>query len=160
MDNEKSLQIIDQMAKNEILVSVLYKIYAEKFPEQKEFWSNISNDETVHAQWLNAYIGDVVKNKIYINKDRFSLGPAVDFSNFIQKHIDEAKNATIDLIKALAISYDLENSMLEHRYFEIYESDSVELKHVFENLRLATSKHAKSVRDMLDQITQKNNPSL
>ncbi|TET10801.1 MAG: hypothetical protein E3J83_00055 [Candidatus Atribacteria bacterium] len=47
----------------------------------------------------------------------------------------------ISLIKALSIARDIENGLIEKKFFEIFEGDPIELKHVLLNLAAATREH-------------------
>ena len=46
---------------------------------------------------------------------------------------------------ALSISNDIENGMIEGKFFEVFESDSAEIKETFEMLERATMQHRERV---------------
>ena len=43
---------MEMLAVNEEAVSGLYRIYAEKFAEHKNFWAGLSVEELDHARWI------------------------------------------------------------------------------------------------------------
>jgi rubrerythrin len=47
----------------------------------------------------------------------------------------------ISLIKALSIARDIENGLIEKKFFEVFEGDPIELKQVLLNLAAATREH-------------------
>jgi len=47
----------------------------------------------------------------------------------------------ISLIKALSIARDIESGLIEKKFFEVFEGDPIELKHVLLNLVAATREH-------------------
>ncbi len=59
MRQTNTIDIIKNMSKNELLVSVLYRIYADTFPEHRDFWLNISNEEVEHSKWLEKLLSEV-----------------------------------------------------------------------------------------------------
>jgi hypothetical protein len=49
------------------------------------------------------------------------------------------------LITALSIALNIEQSMIERKFFETFDTDSAELKHVLHDLTASTNEHIKRV---------------
>jgi hemoglobin-like flavoprotein len=60
--------------------------------------------------------------------------------------IAEANNEQISILEAMASSINIENGMIERNFFEVFESDSPEIKKTFNMLREATLEHEKLVK--------------
>ena len=56
----------------------------------------------------------------------------------MKSNLAEAQKEKIWAKKALSVARDLENGLIENKYFEMFESDCREIKQVFLNLAAAT----------------------
>jgi hypothetical protein len=143
--SQKDLEIIEALAKNEECISDLYKSYSEKFADYKEFWAKMSGDELEHASRLRSL---VVMPGVRFNPDRFNLMVIRNFSHNVTKEIETSRTGYVSRVNALSVSVSFEESLLEHRYFEVFDYDLEELKEVFSRLQSETQAHLNSVRDL------------
>lgn len=144
--SEYQIELVKALQKNEELMCDLYKIYAEKFPDYEEFWVHIAHDELAHAEWINNLLAEIETELLFINENRFQLEPIKSFSEFVTDNIKRAKTEELKLINALSISLDVENGLIEKKFFEIYETDSTKLKHILSALKNATELHIQIVK--------------
>lgn len=140
----------------ETSLSELYAVYSEKFVQQKEFWQNISKEETSHAYWIETLANQLGSDKVYFNEKRFDIAPIKQCIDEVDIRIAQAKNDNLVMIEAVSISIGIENGMIERNFFEVFESDSAEIKKTFNMLRMETIKHANSMREMWDMERAKN----
>ncbi|MFW6126220.1 MAG: hypothetical protein ACOC58_03860, partial [Chloroflexota bacterium] len=56
------------------------------------------------------------------------------------------RDESLPLSHALSVTLSTEEALLERRFFEVFETDSVELKHVLQDLAHATEQHVNKVR--------------
>jgi len=77
---------------------------------------------------------------------------------YIRQEIKSAQENGIAEVSARAIAYALEDALLEKKFFEIFEGDSVELKHVLSDLEESTKKHRELIKKNLDaeKMAQEN----
>jgi rubrerythrin len=136
------------MKRYEILLGELYSEYAEKFPEYADFWNTISKEEGTHAYWIETLAGQIGSYKIFFNETRFNIAPLNICIDEVVKVIDDAKKEPISILEAMATSINIENGMIERNFFEVFESDSPEIKKTFNMLREATLGHEQRVKDM------------
>lgn len=154
MNNEKQMAIVDLLAKNEEAVSALYKTYADKFPEWQEFWLSLSKEEVGHANWIRDLTTKASQGELYIDENRFNIEPIEQFLAYIDERQHEAKDINITIKKALGVAYDIENSMIERKFFTVFTGDSLELKEVLQKLSNATDHHRIMVKEALDSLTE------
>lgn len=141
--------IVEQLADNEMMVHDVYAHYAQIFPDLKEFWEHIAKEETGHYQMLMDLNKKAQEGLVHIDQNRFKT-EAVEFvKKYLQEKIAE-QNPGLDI--ALANAKNIENSLLEKDTFEIFETDSAELKNVLDHLRLETEEHLKEVTDKYDEL--------
>ena len=71
-DHTKQEEMIQLLMQNELYISKLYEVYANRFPDKKEFWLKISEEEKYHARALKL-LGDHIHNgKVLFNQTRFN----------------------------------------------------------------------------------------
>ncbi len=132
---------------NELLLHRLYGHYASLFPEDEDFWLDISADEAEHAGWVHSLSKKIDNGEVRLGDGRFEPEALTSFASYIQEQIDRINTENILQIQALSISMDLENSMLEKAMFKSYETDSPELREVMDRLQKSTEFHYKEVKD-------------
>jgi len=144
-------EMIELLTKNEELIAELYIAYSEKFPDYREFWIEIAEEEKKHSRWmrsLQAYTDDILsfnEGRIKPELMRISL-------TYVDKKIKEAKTEEMAIADALTIALELETNMIERNYFKLFHGDSDELKSIFQNLESDTQQHTNRVRNILASL--------
>lgn len=144
---EYQKMVLDSMRRYETLIGELYAIYANKIPQHKDFWTEISQEEGAHAYWLKTLEDKIGSGKVFLDEKRFHVAALNECLDDIQLKIDDAKKYDVDMLMALSISNDIEKGMIEKKFFEVFESDSAEVKETFEMLERATIEHREKVED-------------
>ena len=144
-DKEKQRRTVEMLADHELAIGRLYSTYAEKFPYYKDFWLAFSGEETQHANWINELQSKSEQGSIHFNPDRFQI-PAIQHSlNYAQKMLAKAQGSDLDLVSALSTASSIEDALIENRFFEIFETDSPELKETLRRLAEATGDHRRRI---------------
>lgn len=139
-------KLISALMQNEQLISQLYAKYATLFPDDNEFWTHISHDETDHSRWINELFIKIQQEIVKIDENRLKIEALNNFTTYINEQITRAESGNLSSTQALSVSMDMENSMIEQGVFKVYESDDVELKIVFDKLLVATETHYSIVK--------------
>ncbi|MFO8101727.1 MAG: hypothetical protein R6U37_06150 [Dehalococcoidia bacterium] len=139
-------EIIDTMSRHEELISRLYQTYALTHPDMAEFWNLLSLQEIQHRDWLNNLAALVGTGKLHFDKDRFRIEPLRLAMEYIEQELYKAQHMAIPLEEALNKALYIEESMIEQKFFEVFESDSVDMKHVLQNLEKETKGHIEMIR--------------
>lgn len=149
----KSEDTLSLLAKNEETIGRLYFAYAERFPESADFWQGLAKEEQAHAAWIHK-LGEVVNSgNILVDQQRFKAATIRTTTNHTEVEINAAKKANITSINALSIANAIEQSLLESKFFDIIESDSIELKQLLQNLKDETVKHARKIHEKWSQYS-------
>lgn len=144
---EDPVSLFELLAENEELISRLYEAYAGRFPEHGGFWSALAGEEREHAAWLRDLGGKVTQGALYVDEDRFKREPIRLFRDYVQGELDAARgDEEIALSHALSVALSTEQALLERRFFEVFEADSAEMRHVLRELARATDEHVGRVR--------------
>jgi rubrerythrin len=147
--------VIALLAENEETLGRLYLSFAIRFAEFKDLWNGLAGEEKNHAKWI-LNLGEKVRNKqVFMKTDRFKAAAVRTFINHTEEEIVKANKPDYQSINALSVAYYIEESLIERKYFEVFESDSVELKQLLLNLAEATKKHAQTIRTAWDKERQR-----
>ena len=138
---ETQLKVIKLLAEQEKAISQLYREYARKFPEQKDFWSKIAAEEIEHASWIFKLRSQAEKGSLYFKEGRFKIEAIKTSLEYVKSQITEAQNNKISAKNALSVARDLESGLIEKKFFEVFEPDCREIKQVLLDLAAATREH-------------------
>lgn len=145
------MNLLEMLAVNEELIGQLYKSYADRLPKLKEFWTELVGEEAQHAAWLRKLGSEAVSGSINVNEKRFSKEAVQSFQKYLNGELSRRRDGGISPVNALSIALGIEESIIEHRYYEVFESDSSELKRTLFDLEAATREHAVRVKKIWSQ---------
>jgi hypothetical protein len=143
--------LLGLMHEHEKLISELYSVFAKRFPQYEEFWNNLSNDEIKHAEWIEKLQTDVNNSKGVV-VERFPAAAIERSSNFVRALIQQTSELEFTLINAISHALNLEEALIENRYFEIFQSQSSEVQMTLNSLKNETQKHFKLIRSLRQEI--------
>jgi len=109
----ESNTIINKCIQVEKSAASIYKDLMKQFPEHKDFWQDLFNDEIEHTSFLrdvkSLHLKDELQ-KIDLLPSLPTINMALDFADNITKKI---KSGPVSLDEALAMTLELEESMVE-----------------------------------------------
>jgi len=143
---ETQLKVIKLLAEHEKAISQLYKEYAQKFPEQKDFWSKIAAEEIEHASWIFKLRSQAKEGSLYFKEGRFKVEAIETSLEYVKSQTVEAQNKKISAKNALSVARDLESGLIEKKFFEVFEPDCREIKQVLLDLAIATREHYNRIK--------------
>jgi len=148
---EKDRKIIEMLANNEEAISRLYSAYSDRFPEYKGFWSGLAADEIDHAGELRRLCEIADRGGLHIREGRFNTTAISTFSSYVKRESAPDRIKASSLINALSVAVHIEESIIENKFFEVFETDSVKFKQVLLNLADETRRHLEKVRQMWNE---------
>lgn len=149
-EQEYQLEIVGQMAKNEVKLSELYAKYAHTYPTRKEFWNELAREEVSHGAWINTLRKRIEDGSVKFGSGRFN----VDMNNDFYKHVQQQElkvSENMPLVDALKTSIAIEEMMLEKKFFEVFHSDAPELEILLLALEYSTKNHREIVLKALEE---------
>ncbi len=157
MSDDYQNKVIQELIEHELALKELYEVYAEKFPENKDFWNKIAAEELGHATWIRRLESDISQGKTLFKEDRFNTQLIQTSTDYVNSQIASALQHDLELINALSVAVDIEQVMLENKFFEVFEVDSIELKQIMQSLQKATEEHLQRVRKHWEEERHKKN---
>jgi hypothetical protein len=155
---DKQLEILTKLSELEEAVGKIYEVYAELFPDYRQFWLGLSDEEKQHSRWVHSLRSDTIHGFTKFNVDRFNIFAINTFISYLNDELGKAVRRERSLINALSITKYIEESLIEHKYFEILVDDSPKMKQVLTSLGLATQNHAEKVREALSNYMKTSHP--
>jgi rubrerythrin len=149
--DRKASNLIEKLASNEEYVARLYRGYADTFPMQREFWISLAVEEMKHASWIRNLGLKTETRRIFVEEGRFNTVAIQTFMNYLNKELIRLNKQNIPLIEALSITLYIEQSLIESKSFEIFKTDSAELKHTLTRLRDDTLVHRNKAKEALEK---------
>ncbi|MHC4645974.1 MAG: hypothetical protein ACYTBJ_10750 [Planctomycetota bacterium] len=140
-DKERQDKTIEMLAAHELAIGQLYKAYAEKFPDYRDFWLGLSNDEEQHAHWIRQLQSKIEEGSVHFKHDRFQVRAIQHCLKYAQKILLESQEPDFKLMNALSTAWYLEDALIENKFFEVFETDSSELNETLRKLADATEGH-------------------
>ena len=123
-------------------MSRLYKVYAASFSDHRQTWQKLAGDEIDHADWMRALRARIEDGSVRMRAERMvSPGQILDALSRAGSEFDRADQGNISLAEAFRTAMRLEHEMLENGWFTVFDTDSAELKRVFQSLADETRKH-------------------
>ncbi|MFA5961253.1 MAG: hypothetical protein WC848_01050 [Parcubacteria group bacterium] len=148
MPNTPIIQLLEE---NELNVSALYALYAQKIPAKCTFWNQLSREEISHAASIkNDCLGLNLEQAIAENN--FSRGIITYVMDFVLAEIERAQNNAVSHFDALNTALRIERSMLEKKCFDIFAPTNITLKELFEKLNTETEQHTKVLTEELKRF--------
>ncbi len=149
-EQEYQLEIVDMMAKNEVKLSELYAKYAHAYPTRKEFWNELAREEVSHGAWISTLKKRIEDGSVKFSSERFN----VDLNNDFYRHVQQEElkiSENTPLIEALKTSGEIEEMMLEKKFFEVFQGDAPELEVLLLALEYSTKNHREIVLKALKE---------
>lgn len=144
-------QTIGLLAAHETAMADLYSLYAVRLPELADFFNSLAKAEREHARAIADFSNLVNEGKIIVDPGRFPAPALLASIEFVKARMKEAQEKTLTPTEALSVAHDLEEGLLESRYFDTAAGDSIEIKMLLQRLALDTTKHRALVREIWEQ---------
>ena len=141
-------ELLEAMKEHELALARLYGLYAEKYPDYKDFWTSLSLEENQHAAWLDQLWSEIENGSEDIIIERFPIGAVQRSTEYVKKLEDTAYQADFLLVNALSTALRLEEALMENKFFEVCEGDSIKTKRTLNLLAQSTLEHCLKVREL------------
>ncbi|MBP7050387.1 MAG: hypothetical protein KBE65_05170 [Phycisphaerae bacterium] len=148
-------QALNLLREHERLIGKLYAVYADRFPDEREFWVSLSQEEEQHANWIETLQSKIEDDPAGVIVDRFPTAAIQHSIGYVNKLIDQASHPSLTRVKALSAAMDIERALLENKYFEVFASDSPTLRRTLELLDRSTRSHFQKVQQLWQDAAQR-----
>ena len=140
------MEVLELLTENEELIGNLYTRYADKFPEFRDYWLTLAVEEAEHAGWIRALDCQQASGTVQVDKNRFKKEAVITYHRYLIDEIGKVNKKELSLQVALTTALYIEESLIEHKYFEVFESDNIVVEKVLTDLTDTTKDHLNRVR--------------
>ena len=152
MDSKNNqMNVVDLLINNEVNVGKLYRAYAKRFREHCNFWADLASGEVEHAFWIRKLASKIADGTVFVNENRFNAAAIKTFSRYLESELTKANESGISLIAALTTALYIEESLIEQKYFEVFDGDSIEFKKTMIDLANGTKDHRSKIKELLNE---------
>jgi rubrerythrin len=149
--DEKAFVILAKLASNEESAAKLYQKYADAFPTLREFWRGLASEEIYHASCIRSLKKQVEALSAFVDEDRFNPTAIQTFTDYLGRELSRLDEQEIPLIEALSITFYIEQSLIESKFFEVFKTDSAEVRSTLTKIRDQTAAHRNRVKEILEK---------
>jgi len=148
---ESRFTIIGLLKDMEDTARQLYEVYAGKFPDKKDFWMGLSEDERNHVGIVHNIGSEIAQGDARFVDDKFKAEQIHNDLGWAKERLAEARGSDLSLKKALSTAFQLEDSLVEKEYFGIMEGATHDIRQFFQYLSEASKKHREKIRALLEK---------
>jgi hypothetical protein len=145
-------QMVELLMAHERALSGLYEAFSSKFPEDQAFWLALSKEAALHARMVGRLHVRIQAGEGIVREDRFDRQSLETSLVKILELMDVLDSSEYALFDALKTADHIEQSVLGHKYFDIFEGHTLEIKQIQYFLSDALKDHherlAKRLADM------------
>ncbi len=135
------VETIGLMAAHESAIAELYRAFGRRLPEHQELFDGLADDEVRHARQIARFADRVRDGRVRVDAARFAAESIMASLDDLGGRREEAEEGELSYADALSAAIDIEDSLIERRYFEVLEDDTAELKELLRSLEAETREH-------------------
>ena len=139
-------KLIHQLIEQERLLSKLYSVFSDQFPDHRTFWTGLSNEESRHAQLLEKLLEAARSGKVMFDEGKVKTYTLFAFIDRLKAIIQKAENHEFGIKQAMAQAADYETSLIEKNVFTRFDSVSEKSRNVLKVLGMETMKHIEKIK--------------
>ena len=141
---------IPLLIRHELAIKQLYELFATVFPEHRDFWVQLMEEEQKHADCLQGLSSKESLKTWCLNDSKFKHLAIHGSIEYLERQIERAKKANIALLEALSIASDLEEALIEKQMISLNISGPDEIRNVMKGLVADTQRHRKMIAEKLN----------
>ncbi len=146
--NPTQKRIVEQLIRQEEMVSELYGLFAKQFSEYASFWKELSLEEVRHAKLLKELKEAANKEQVLFDEGKLTINTLDVFLVRLDDVLQKAKKGEFTLLAALNCAADYEISLIEKDIFSHFDSSHKKFREVLQILQAETLKHVELVTNI------------
>jgi len=158
-------ELVELFLKQEILIGTLYKFFANRYPEYRDFWTEMALEEHQHASWIKRLTERDPTDKFIFSQGELRSNDLASSVKSIEGLISEfKKNKEFTITQAVSLALHLEKALWEKKVFQCFEGDSDEVRKILDSLNVEQGIHVRKIEKFALSFIQKktlkeNDPS-
>jgi rubrerythrin len=150
---EKVLQAMETMVEAELAVGQCYQACADSREGEAAFWLQLAREEEQHARSVRRIMEILtLRPEEFRPVQSFSPDAACLFRDQARQQEKDFRGGILTFPRMLRHLVEMENSLLESRYFKIVESDDPEFTHLLSLMVEQTRQHHQKLEQKAAQV--------
>ena len=137
---------IELIAQHEAMVKCLYQTFAIAYPSLAKFWNHLADEEEQHFRLVKALEADIKNNDVAFKRPSFSQAQVSDAIAWICARKERVQHGGVSINDALSMCVQIEQGMIEHRFFDVMDEDSEDVRNVLTQLEKSSIIHLQRAR--------------
>jgi len=154
MMEENQIKILMSMHALEESLAEMYALFLEKFPEHKDLWTVLVQEELEHADAVQKLYRLTYKNHVSFSAGSIRLSAVESIIDYVRKTCEIGRRDGLDAQQALEISRDIEKSLIAKNIFDHFKA-RLEYTNLLKHLRDGSAQHAQLVQEEIDRYNKR-----
>lgn len=137
----QSSMVVANMARHEEAVAELYSVIAAKLPAMASFWTALASEERAHSSVLRSLVELERTGSVVFSPEPFHANAVMVSIEFVTHKTRQIAVEGTGRSAALGLALDVERSMIENKFFDMYEAGNPSMRSEFDDLRRHTAEH-------------------
>ena len=147
-------ELIQLLQKYELSIAVLYETFASILSPSESGWMAFAKEERLHARWIGELHTQLKNENISFGQTKFTVQSTKTAIVYVENQVDKVIKDKPDLIQALNIAINIEKSLLESAFFNIFNLSNPGSQKVRAQLEEATKAHFERLIKWRKSITK------
>ena len=144
---------LNALLRLELKVGELYEACALQWPEDAPFWRAVAEQETMHAHAVERMVLLISKNPAhYLPAKDIKVAAIETIIAGIERTTDQVQAGRVLKNNVLAIAVDIENSVMEKKFFEIVKTADPVFLQLCHDVMAQTREHKQHFEKRRDEL--------
>jgi len=132
----------------------MYNQFAKSHPDYTQFWSRLADEEVRHAKLIES-LGDHYRAG-HIGLSELKLNPQALKTSIthLEKQTQASKNGDLSLLNAVSIAIDIEKSMIDKKFFAIFDLGGAKQARIRSGLEKETLTHRQKLENLFSKLNK------
>lgn len=145
MPDKEQNDIVELLARHEEAIAKLYNLYGQRFAGHGDFWRKLAGEEIQHANMLRRLRSRIEAGEGRVVYERFKASALLESLGRINAAIEKTTKGEFDHNDAIKMAAVIEGSIIENKYFAVFEGNCAEIVQVQYYLNGAAEEHRQRV---------------
>ncbi|NQT32964.1 MAG: hypothetical protein HQ594_04755 [Candidatus Omnitrophica bacterium] len=151
---ELRFKVIGLLCAIEQKVSDIYAVYAQKIPEHKDFWLELSGEEVDHVEMIRELGACAAFGRVDYDGEKFNVGELESTLAWLEGLYQDAQKTSPAMEGALVVSIKIERTIAESNCYQAFIPRIPGTSDFLDNMANALREHAERVEDLLSEVTK------
>lgn len=152
MQLDAANDLVQEIKRHELALAKMYKQFAVSHPEHREFWDQLAREEAIHAEWIESLGRHYQNGQIGLSGLKLNHQAIKTSISHLENQTEASRNGDLSLLNAVSIALDIEKSMIDNKFFEIFDLVDAKFDRIRAGLESETVKHRQHIEKLFSEL--------